>query len=580
MSDAALYDNSPSIDPLNRRQRLLVRKSALWQERSDWDGLWRDIAKHQHPSLGRFTLSDTNRADQKRRRDIIDNTAVFASRTLSAGMMSGMTSPARPWFRLGVSDEELNNTPSAKAWLHLATKILLAKFGSSNTYRALHSCYTELGLFGTWASVVLPHPVKVLHHYPLTVGTYAIETNYEGEVTTLFREFRMTVGQIVEQFGLKNCSARVRSLHDRGLFHATVDVIHAIEPRREKDRDLVRKDGKNKPFASLYFEPGSDNWDQFLSESGFDRFPVLAPRWSVTGNDTYGDSPGAECRGDVAQLQQQQLRKGQAIDYQSNPPLQVPTNYKGRAADRLPGGVMYVDQTAQGNGVRSAFEVNLNLDHLHHDIQDVRERIRAAYYADLFLMIANDQRTGVTATEIAERHEEKLLMLGPVLERLHNELLQPMIEMALDYGIMAGVIPPPPEELQGQEMSIDFISVLAQAQRAVAVAGMDRLLGVVGSVAELDPTARHKLDVPKMIDVYGEAFGVDPDILRNTEEATEIAQAEAEAAQQQMQIAQAPQMAGAARDLSQVDPNNMSNVLQSLSGYGGGANALEPASGL
>jgi hypothetical protein len=184
-----------------------------------------------------------------------------------------------------------------------------------------------------------------------------------------------------------------------------------------------------------------------------------------------------EALGDVKQLQHEQLRKAQGIDYQTNPPIQVPTRTRAQAHARLPGGVMFVDAAGAQGGVRSAFEIQLNLQHLLADIQDVRERIRGAFYADLFLMLANDQRSGITATEVAERHEEKLLMLGPVLERLHNELLSPMIDMTFDYASDAGILPEPPEELQGQELNIEFISTLAQAQRMVSAQGMDRLLG-------------------------------------------------------------------------------------------------------
>jgi Bacteriophage head to tail connecting protein len=141
-------------------------------------------------------------------------------------------------------------------------------------------------------------------------------------------------------------------------------------------------------------------------------------------------------------LQHEQLRKSQGIDYQVNPPIQVPSQYKDAAKSRLPGGIMFVDATSPGGGVRSAFEVNLNMQHLLEDIVDVRQRINGAYYADLFMMLANDTRSGVTATEVAERHEEKMLMIGPVLERLHDELLKPMIDITFDYCVDAGILPP------------------------------------------------------------------------------------------------------------------------------------------
>ena len=550
--------------PLNNRQRILTRKSALWNERSSWITHWREISDYQQPRAGRFVVTDRNRGD-KRANHILDNTAVFGARTLAAGLMSGVTSPARPWFRLEIKDKDLMESGPVKTWLHDTAALLRAIFASSNTYRSLHTIYEELGLFGTGCSIVLPDFANVMHHYPLTVGEYALGTNSKGEVDTVCREFQLTVGQMVEQFGRDKCSTAVKNLFDRGNLDSWVDTVHMIEPR--KNRDLTKRDARNMRFASVYLEPGKENWDQFLSDSGFERFPALAPRWVVTGNDVYGTSPGMECLGDVKQLQHQQLRKGQAIDYQVNPPLQVPTKYKEATKARLPGGVFYVDSLGQNQGVRSAFDVNLNLQHLMLDIQDVRERIRQAYYADLFLMLANDNRSGITATEVAERHEEKLLMLGPVLERLHNELLSPLIDIAFDYANRAGILPEPPEELQGMDLNVEFISVLAQAQRAVATQGMDRLLGTVSQMAAAKPDVLDKIDFDQVVDNYGEAYGVDPKIIVPDDQVAALRQQRAAAMQAQQAAATAPQVVESARTASEIDTGNLQDVMNGLMGY-------------
>lgn len=551
--------------PTNRRQRLLARKSALWNERSSWIAHWRDISEYQQPRAGRFFVTDRNRGD-KRANSIHDNTAVFGARTLAAGLMSGMTSPARPWFKLEIQDKDLMESQAVKAWLNDSAILIRAIFASSNTYRSLHTLYEELGLFGTGASIVLPNFDNVIHHHPLTVGEYAVAANDLGVVDTLCREFQMTVAQMVDQFGKENVSDAVRNLWNQGNYDAWVDVVHMIEPRR--GRDFTKLDSKNKRFASIYLEPGKEAYDKFLSESGFDRFPALAPRWVVTGNDVYGTSPGMECLGDVKQLQHQQLRKAQAIDYQVMPPLQVPVGYKEAAKARLPGGVMYVNQTSPSAGIKSAFEVNLNLQHLLLDIQDVRERIRSAYYADLFMMLANDNRSGITATEVAERHEEKLLMLGPVLERLHNELLSPLIDITFDYANKAGLLPEAPPELQGMELKVEFISVLAQAQRAVAAQGVDRLLGTVGQLAALKPEILDKVDFDQVVDDYGEMYGVNPKIIVPDEQVAAARQQRAAAMQAQQSAAAMPAVAQTAKAVGEIDTQGVQDVMNGLMGYG------------
>ncbi|MCA9643550.1 MAG: hypothetical protein KC492_22780, partial [Myxococcales bacterium] len=333
-----------------KRQGVLRRVSALRSARASWIPHWRELSMYQQPRLGRFLVTDISKGE-KRHQAIYDRTAMGALRTLAAGMQSGMTSPARPWFRLELADRDLMERGEVKAWLFRTGTLLRNIFARSNTYRALHTMYGELGLFGTACSIVVPNFDNVIHHYPLTAGEYALGQNDLDYVDTVSREFQMTVGQMVQRFGKEACSTTVQNLYSRGAFDSWVPLVHLIEPRR--DRDLTKKDAKHMAWASCYLEAGG-NEDKFLSESGFKRFPALAPRWEVTSGDTYGNSPGMEALGDVKQLQHQQLRKSQAIDYKVNPPLQVPPGYKDNAKARLPGGIMVVPSTGPDGGVRSA----------------------------------------------------------------------------------------------------------------------------------------------------------------------------------------------------------------------------------
>ena len=207
-------------------QRKLARLAALKAERSSWDNHWLQIAQFQFPRAGRFLTSDTNEG-KKKNQHVYDNTAIFAVRTLAAGMMSGVTSPARPWFRLGLADKDLMEFAPVKQWLHDTGEIMRQVFAASNTYNTLHSCYEELGAFGTWADVVLPDFDNVIHHYPMTVGEYYLAHDHRGKIDTLAREMKMTVGQMVGQFGKDNCSRAVRNLWDRGAY----DVATCPWPR-------------------------------------------------------------------------------------------------------------------------------------------------------------------------------------------------------------------------------------------------------------------------------------------------------------------------------------------------------------
>jgi len=550
----------------SERQKLLSRWGQLSDERSSWIAHWREISEYFLPRSGRYFVADRNRGE-KRHNSIFDSTGTRALRVLAAGMMAGMTSPARPWFRLTTSDPQLDESAAVKAWLADVTRLMQMVFAKSNTYRALHSMYEELGAFGTASTIVLADYTSVIHHYPLTTGEFAMATDHRGQVNTLFREFQMTVAQVVREFGRSNCSPTVQTLFDRGALEQWVTVMQAIEPR--VDRDLTKRDDRNMAWKSVYFELGG-NEDQILRESGFKEFPALCPRWATSGGDIYGNSPAMEALGDIKQLQHEQLRKAQGIDYKTKPPLQAPTSLKSRDVDTLPGGISFVDAAAPNGGIRSAFEVNIDLSHLLADIQDVRERIKGSFYADLFLMLTNGTNPQMTATEVAERHEEKLLMLGPVLERMHNEILDPLIEMTFSRMVEANIVPPPPDELQGMELNVEFVSMLAQAQRAIATNSVDRFVGNLGAVAGIKPEVLDKFDADRWADAYADMLGIDPELIVPGEQVAMIRKQRAEAAQAQQQAALLNQGADTAQKLGSVDTSKQSaltDVTRAFSGY-------------
>lgn len=579
---AAEYGYSSAASGLSKKQHLLLRKSALWNERSSWITRYRDISDHLLPYAGRFFTQDRNRGDRTFN-NIYDETATFALDTLAAGMMAGMTSPARPWFQLAISDRDLMELETVKIWLAKTAQLMRDIFAKSNTYNALHSLYEELGAFATAGTIIEPDFDTVIHHKVLTAGEYAIAANAKGRVDTLVREFDMTIAQIVGEFVYSgeryakpdwSCvSPTIKNNWDLCKnIDAWVTVNHVIEPRL--DRDGEKRDSKNMRFKSCYFEPGRETGDErLLRESGYNNFPALAPRWSIRGGDIYGHGPSFRALGSIKQLQQEQLRKGQAIDYKTKPPLAVPAEMKNKMSSVFPGGVLFIPPNAQNRTISAAFEVNLDLEHLLIDIQDVRGRINRSFYADLFLMISQDnRRTPATATEIAERHEEKLLMLGPVLERLHNELLGPKIDLTFARIVETGILPPPPPELQEKQLKVEFISPLAQAQKMIGLGSLDRLLGTVGNLAAgtQDIAVWDKIDIDEAIDRYADMLGTDPVIVRSDDKVAEIRANRAQAQQAQAKMVAAQTAASTAKDLSAADtskPNALTDILRQTQGY-------------
>jgi len=549
-----------------KRTQLLQRWQSLRTERSSWMPHWQELSTYLLPRNGRFFRQDRDKG-QRKNNNIYDNTATRALRTLGAGMMSGATSPARPWFRLGTPDPDMNAYQPVKIWLDDVSRRMHMVFQKSNTYRALHQIYGELGAFGTAASIILPDFDTVIHQYSLTCGEYCIATDWQGNVCTLYREFEKQVSEVVKEFGLSNCSGTVQSMYSTGNLDAWVPIIHAIEPRA--DRDPSKKDAKNMAWGSYYMELGNEN--KFLREGGFKKFPGVAPRWDLAGGDIYGNSPGMEALGDIKQLQHEQLRKAQAIDYKTNPPLSVPTNMKNRDIERLPGGITFFDPGAGNASIQSLFKVDLELNYLLQDIQDVRQRINSTFFSDLFLMLANSSDVRMTATEVAMRQEEKMLMLGPVLERLDNELLYPLIDSTFAYMVEAGAIPPAPDEMQGMELNVEMISMLAQAQRAIGVNGIDRFTGNLGVIAQFKPDVLDKFDSDMWVDEYSDMLGVDPRLIVAGDQVAIIRKARADAQAAAQKSAAMEQMSKTARNLGATPTAGPGNAAQDLmsqfSGY-------------
>lgn len=548
------------------KNQYVTRWGELNTELSTWVPHWTELSRNLLPRSGRFFVQDRNKGD-KRHNKILDNTGTMAAGTLAAGLMAGMTSPARPWFKLATPDANLNKYAPVKMWLEETTQLMLRVFAKSNAYRALHAGYEELGVFGTWAGIMEPDYRGVIHLHPLTIGEFAIATDWKGNVDTLYRRFDVTVRQMVREFGLANCSTSVQSMFRNGNLDKWVTIIHAIEPRT--DRDPSKLDARNMAWASVYIEEGAGA-NQYLREGGAKTFKALGARWATSGGDVYGNSPGMMALGDVKQLQHQQLRKAQGIDHMTNPAVVLPTSAKTSNVDTLPGGVSYFDVASGGAGGRNLMDVRIDLNHLLADIQDVRQRVRGAFHADLFLMLANSTNPQMTATEVAERHEEKMLMLGPVLERLTAELHIPLVDMTFDAMLEAGIVPPPPPELQGMDLNVEFVSMLAQAQRAISTNGVDRYVANLGMVANIKPGVLDRFDEDAWADNYADMLGVSPTLIVPMEKAALVRKARAQAVQQQAQAEQMQQASETARNLGSVQTptgNAATDVMNLFSGY-------------
>jgi hypothetical protein len=586
---------APSVIPvagITLRQRLLQRLGDMKRERLSFEAHWRDLNDFIQPRRVRFLFSDKNRGEKANQR-IIDNTGTLAVRTLSSGMMAGLTSPARNWFRLTTPDPALNEMADVKQWLFTTEMRLREVFNRSNLYSVLPQHYTDLGVFGTSAFHILEDDEDVIRcqHWP--VGSYFLANSDRMAVDTAYRVFPLTVRQVVTQFGMQpdgridwsQISTVVKNLWEQKAFDEWVEILHAIEPndgapRRRRGQSI----GPEKPYRSVYLETQATDGDKLLKEGGFEEFPVIASRWSLLDSDIYGTAPGMDALGDIKALQLEQRRKSQAIDKLVNPPWNAPASLKRGRAKTLPGDINYVDATAANAGLSPAYAIKPELAALTEDIRENQDRINRAFYVDLFQMLTMSDRREITAREIDERHEEKLLMLGPVLERLNGEQNDPLIDRTFAIMLRNGLLEDPPEHLQGVDVRVEYISMLAQAQRAVGTGGMERLAGFTLQLAQADPSVLDKIDFDQTVDEYAGMLGVPPKVVRADDEVEGVRAQKAQQQKLAMAASTAAPIAKAAKDASETKMGGDTALSRLLSQSGPGQQLSQasavPATGI
>lgn len=538
-----------------------MRKS--WEQ---WRAHWAEIQEYTVPMLGEG-LSGRSYSEasggEKKHGSVYNGAAEKAVSTGAAGMQSGVTNPAKPWFRLGVSDPELRDRDDIKEWLYAVTDRILSVLNKGGFYRATNAIYEELFAFCTAAFAILDDPENVIYCRPYTCGEYMLATDSRGKVDTFYRETWMTASQLMQKFGRENLSDTVRLAYDQGNLEQAFEVCNLIE--RNDDR-IEEADARGMPFRSIYWEKtDSGRMERFLGVRGFQEFPVMAPRWSVKGVSVYGKGPGMMTLADVKMLQKMERKGLIALDKVVDPPIAAPDGLKTAQVNTYPGGLTYSDSVTGQHGLRPLYQINPPLGALETKIQNVVSRIQQGFFNDLFLLIVGAPVSGMTATEVVQRHEEKLLMLGPVLERVHSELCDPAIERVFGMLLRGGMLPEIPDDLRGKDLNIEYISMLAQAQKLMGANTIHQFLGVAGNMASVQPEVLDGVNFDEALKKYADIVNLDPEIMRSEDEVAAIRQQRAEQAAAQQAAQTAMNAAQGAKTLSEADMTK-NNALTLLTG--------------
>lgn len=481
---------------------------------------------------------------------LFNSTASRAHRTLSAGMSSGMSSPSQPWFKLKFADSERGAAHAVKVWTDDVQTLLYAFLAQTNVYQAMQSSYRELGIFGVSSILWVPHWQYGAVAYAQTFGEYWLGQDDGLRVDTMIRDTTMSAGQMAERFAEDKLSRTVKNLLADKKFDAQVEVRHIIEPNR--DRAFGKLDKTNMAYRSYYIEQGSDE-KKVLEVGGFKRKPMSTPRWESMGTSAYSVGPGFDALPESRKVQLQEIRYQQAQDYTVRPSLEMAVANRNSGANLIPGGITWsASQDLAGQGAKPIWQINASaLPALSQDIsQRTEPAILDAFYANLFMAITNMR--GVqprNVEEIARRNEEQLAQLGPVVDRVQVEKLAVIVLQAFEMLSDAGKLPPVPEEINGAELSIEFISVLAQAQRMIGLGSMERAVGFVGNIAGVYPAILDVPDFEGIVADYTSRLGIPAKSMRSEKDVAAIRE---QRAAEQQQAAQAEQMAAMAPAMQQV----------------------------
>lgn len=538
--------------------------ASMQLERQPWWTHWRDLADYYLPRRYIYLQSTAEHQQRANSRNtfILDSTGTTAARTLASGMMNGITSPSRPWFKLRATGFEDDMDEAAREWLDEVQRRMLLVMAESNFYNALAILYLDLVVFGTAGCLIYEDFDSVIRCYNSPLGEFYLGQDDRLIVNRFAREFSYKVHQVVQWFGIENCSDTVKSAYNQGgaSLYNDVTLQHLIEP----NDDETKMPPSRFKFREIYWEKDAPQ-GTVLAVTGFNELPGIFPRWELTANDSYGSSPAMDALGDVIQLQHETKKKAQGMDKMIDPPMLADVQLEHKPMALLPRGITYISGFANNPGARPAYQLQLPLDMMTADIQQVQARIRETFHNDLFLMISQLD-TVRSATEIDARREEKLVLLGPVLERFQNEGLDPAIKRTFAIMERAELFPETPPGLAGANLKIEYVSILTAAQTAVSAIPTERFIQLIGNVSALYPKALNIPNWDVLLHTYGRDIGVPAKSVNSLEEVAAMNQAQDEKTAADDALAAADSISKSSKQLSETDVGGGANALQQLLG--------------
>lgn len=558
------------MDGLHDSEQLMkCQKKAqqLYTIRSRYEPLWKDLSQYINPYRGRFHEEGGTNHGKRRDHKLLDAYPMRSVGRCTAGLHSGLSSPTQRWFKISLKDQEMAEFHSVKLWLSQVEDVMYKIYAHNNTYAMLDNLYAELPEFGVGAAMMYLDYDFAIRHKTYTCGEYAAGTDSFGMVTSFARRMEYNAEQLIRQFGMDAVSEAVRTAYRSDNITQTFTVYMLIE--KNMSYDPQKLEVGNFPWKAFYWEEGQNS--KFLHIAGHREQPFILARWQLISDEIYGTGAGHTVLGDCMQLQKLTAAKLRQVDNDVDPAMVYPASFK--KLDTRPGAKNAVPDGTQMQAYPLVPAGAKRYEGVLGSIQDCRQAIREGFFEDLMLMMTqSDGNPQMTAREVVERHHEKLMILGPILEQFDTEVLKPLTMRNFGVGLRHNLFPPMPEEIAEDDLQVEFTSLLAQAQKEVSQPGIDKTLAFVGNLAGLNPEVLDIIDFDKATRKTADTMGAPEEILRSEDDVAKIRQQRAEAQEQQAQLQQAEAMAGqakqgaeAARLLSEVNTGG-GNALEAILG--------------
>ena len=514
---------------------LLSRFDRLQGQRENWETHWQEVADYMQPRKADVTKRRA-RGD-KRMEQVFDSSPIQAVELLAASLHGMLTNPSTPWFTLRFKDEEIENDDEAKLWLEASTDAMYTAFNRSNFQQEIFELYHDLITFGTAAMFIEEDDDDIIKFSTRHINEVFIAENDKGRIDTIYRKFKISARAAIQKFG-EAVSADVQTKAKKDPYEE-IEILHAVYPRT--DFNPNKRDKANMPFESVYMEYKNGNE---LSVGGFREFPFVVPRYLKASNEIYGRSPAMTALPDVKMLNEMSKTTIKAAQKQVDPPLLVPDDGFLLPVRTVPGGLNFYR-----SGTRDRIEplnigannpLGLNME------QQRRESIRAVFYVNQLMMQQGPQ---MTATEVIQRNEEKMRLLGPVLGRLQSELLKPLIDRVFAVLLRNNMLPQAPEFLSGRDVEIEYVSPLAKAQKSTELQSIMRAVEILGSLANVAPVFDY-VNFDNLVKHLADIVGVPQKILKTQSQVNAERQQQAQQQEQMQQMQQLQQVAKAGGDIA------------------------------